>query len=131
MARVAAVDPAELFPQVLALPNVTHCRCRAEDAGPQLAAALGGGGTDLLACDMNSHPAEVVPIVKQLLSELRPGGCLVFTLKFYGRGRVKEGWLESLKAELGPEFAEGLRLLWLLANTNSERTCVAVRRQPV
>ena len=127
MARVAAVDPAELFPQVLALTNVTHFRCKAEEAGAALADLLGGGGADLLTCDMNSHPAEVLPIVRQLLPQLRPGGCLVLTLKFFGRGRVKPGWEEKLKQELGPEFSEGLRLLWLVANTNSERTCVAVR----
>lgn len=45
------------------------------------------GGADLLVCDMNSHAAQTLRLLRQLLWLLRPGGLLLFTLKFFGSGR--------------------------------------------
>lgn len=50
----------------------------------------------------------------------------MLTLKFFGRGRDRDVWQQRMEEMLQPEF-EGVRVVWLLANTRNERTCLAVR----
>jgi hypothetical protein len=79
------------------------------------------------AADINHHPLQMVELLRPLLPLLHPGGAVILTLKFYGRaaGRDEE-WLRRLTADLGPGF-ERVQLLWLLANTQHEQTCVAYK----
>jgi hypothetical protein len=148
MRHVVAIDPAVLDPRALR-PNVTHLACRAENALGTLRELVGAGaagagaegadgapgaagGADLVCCDMNFYPKEVLPVLGQVLGLLRPGGLLVFTLKFCGHGRDKSEWGGAggrLAAALGPLGFTDLRLVWLMANTMSERTCVAWKPQ--
>lgn len=62
-----------------------------------------------------------------LLPLLHPGGAVVLTLKFQGRGAGREEeWRRKLAVALGPAF-ENVQLLWLLANTQHEVTCIAYK----
>lgn len=61
---VVAIDPAELHADVRGLPNVTHLRCKAEDALPLLPKFVGEQGCDILACDMNHHPLDIVQTIR-------------------------------------------------------------------
>jgi 23S rRNA (cytidine2498-2'-O)-methyltransferase len=77
-AEVVAVDPAELAPDVAALPRVTHLRGRAE-------ALLGSADLapfDLIVNDMNTDPRESAAAVRSLLPLLKPGGSVIMTVKF-------------------------------------------------
>ena len=62
----------------------------------ELERAVGGpAGADLAVCDMNHHPASVLPLLREVLPLLAPGGLVVLTLKFFGRGRdrCRRAWL--------------------------------------
>lgn len=124
MAHVVSVDPADMSPAALALPNLKHVRAKAEEAVPAIQRELAawGGRADLLVSDMNKHPAAMVKMVAPLLPLLRPGGRLVLTLKFFSRSRDKV-W----DPRTCPELAgfQGIEVVWLLANTAHERTCLA------
>ncbi len=124
MQRVVAIDPAQLDTRALQLPNVVHLQRKAEDTLPQLAELTGDAGVDLVVCDMNHHPADLLPLLRDVLRFLRRGGMAIFTLKFFGHGRDKSEWEGKLRQELGWEF-EGVSLVWLVANTMNERTCIA------
>jgi FtsJ-like methyltransferase len=52
--QVVAIDPADLDPDVAALPNVKHFKCTSEVAAPLLL-GLSEGRADLLTCDMNQQ----------------------------------------------------------------------------
>lgn len=82
-----------------------------------------------LCADVNSHPAQLGALVRPLLPLLRPGGAVILTCKFFGRalGRDDE-WRRVLAEALGPDF-ERVQLIWCLANTSHEQTCVAWRRK--
>lgn len=123
--RVVAVDPAAMSPEALALPNLVHIRKKVEDALPDVRRALGGAGADLLVCDMNKHPLAMIAMVKPLMPLLKPGGRLVLTLKFFSRSRGK-AWDPHACPEL--EAFEDIQVLWFLANTAHERTCMAVKK---
>ena len=91
MGAVCNVDPAALHPAVLALPAVTHVRGRLQDPAAATAlaawhAAGGGGGVELLVCDMCGDPVETAAVLRPALPLLRVGGLLVFTLKCAARG---------------------------------------------
>lgn len=89
-----------------------------------------GRPLDLLCCDANMHAAEVLSLVRPLLPLLRPGGLLVLTLKFCGRGRDKGRYREEVAAGLeaaAPSCGWAVELQWLLANTINER-CVLARK---
>jgi 23S rRNA (cytidine2498-2'-O)-methyltransferase len=128
MDTVVAVDPAALHADVLALPNVVHIKAQSQAATEDIIAAVGENKTiDLLVCDMNKHPTQMIPILDPLLRLLRPGGMVILTLKYRGRGKDKAGGVEKLKDQLGPEYHK-VKILWLLANTENERTAVAVKK---
>lgn len=123
---VIAVDPAELDSRAL-LPGVTHFACKAEAAVEQIHQLVGEAGVDLLVSDVNKHPSQIIEMLRPLLPLLRPGGAVVLTCKFFGRSAGREAeWRQRLADELGPEF-ERVQLLWLLANTQHEQTCVAFK----
>lgn len=122
-----AVDPAEMHPSVAELPNVVHVQRKSEDSLEEVSAALAGRQVDLLCCDMNKHPLGILEILGPLLGTLRPGGLLCLTLKFRGRGRDKAHSERMMAEALGADF-EDMQYLWLLANTQHERTLVARRR---
>lgn len=65
-----------------------------------------------------------LPLSSCLLPVLRSGGSIVWTLKFFGKGKDREEKLKHLSMKL-PEEIEGVEFHWLLANTQSERTMVA------
>ena len=130
METVVAVDPAALDADILALPNVVHIRKQSQECTEEIMAAVGQDRTiDLLVCDINKHPGQMMPILTPLLSLLRSGGMIILTLKFRGRGKEKAGGLlvEKFSEELGPEYHK-VKVLWLLANTENERTAVAVKK---
>ena len=128
MRLVVAVDPADLDPQVLGLRNVVHIKRKSEDAVEEITTAIGDQGVDLVVCDANKHPEQLVMMCGPLLEMLRPGGLVVFTLKFRGRGRDKKLWSDVLLKNLHGMDFYNIRQLWLLANTVHERTIVAMKR---
>jgi tRNA(Ser,Leu) C12 N-acetylase TAN1 len=81
--EVVAVDPAELDPEVLALPQVTHWAVRAEEllTRPDLAQF------DLIANDMNRDPDRSARLMCDLASALASGGLAIMTIKFVTRQR--------------------------------------------
>jgi 23S rRNA (cytidine2498-2'-O)-methyltransferase len=97
-AEVLAVDPAELDPEVAALPNVTHFRGHSEDllGLPDL------GRFALLTNDMNLDPAESAGIVLPLVPLLEPRGAVIMTVKFM-TPRREEHVRDALRV-LGPRF---------------------------
>ncbi|KAL4532313.1 hypothetical protein Ndes2526B_g08218 [Nannochloris sp. 'desiccata'] len=128
MDTVVAIDPAALHADVLALTNVVHIRQQSQAATEEIIAAVGQDKTiDLLVCDINRHPEEMISILKPLLGMLRSGGMIILTLKYRGKGKEKAGGVEKLKEELGPGFHK-VKILWLTANTENERTAVARKK---
>ncbi|KAL6756929.1 hypothetical protein V8C86DRAFT_3136054 [Haematococcus lacustris] len=139
--RVVAVDPADLAPEVLALPNVHHLRMNStqpgitqalqhllssEPEGGDPAGLAAGGLADLLVCDMNSHPLQSCKVVQDLLHLLRPGGRVVLTLKLKGTGRDRSRVVQQLDDYFKAELV-GAQCIWLLANTKYEATYLATR----
>ncbi|GAB4813429.1 hypothetical protein N2152v2_000475 [Parachlorella kessleri] len=105
-------------------------RHNAAAAAAQPAAAAGVlAEADVLVCDMNAHPSEMLRLLADMAGYLRPGGLAVLTLKFFGKGRDKSKWKALLKAELGCLGFHDVKVEWLVANTQHERTCIA-RRLP-
>lgn len=72
---VVAIDPADLDPAVLGLPNVHHLRMKAQEAVQPTMQLIGAQQLDLLTCDMNAHPHDMKGVVAPMLPLLRPGGC--------------------------------------------------------
>lgn len=62
--NVVAIDPAELNDDVRILDNVRHLQCKAEDALPLLPKFILEQRCDILVCDMNHHPLDVVEIIR-------------------------------------------------------------------
>lgn len=122
---VISVDPAEMSPSALALENLVHVRKKVEDALPDVEKALGERQADLLVSDMNKHPVAMIAMVKPLMRYLKPGGRLIVTLKFFSRSRDK-AWDPLACPELA-EFGD-VQVVWLLANTAHERTCMALKK---
>lgn len=146
MQLVIAVDPAELHPEVQAMPNVRHIQKMSQDSVEDVAHALKQNSNqgepnsttttittetnavaDLLVCDMNRHPDQALEILSPLFEALCPGGLCVWTLKFRGKARRKE---QEDKAVKGIEEAgfENVKVYWFLANTQHERTVVATKK---
>ena len=121
-----AVDPADMHPSAL-LPNVVHVRRMSQDATEEIEAALAGRAVDLVCCDANTHPFAVVELLRPVLGMLRPGGLLVLTLKYRGKGKDKEDHFQRVEEIVGEGFTDFTHL-WLCANTRTERTLVARRR---
>ena len=84
VAEVVAVDTADLHERVLALPNVRHLRCRAEElATDQI------GQFDLMTNDMNMNPIDSAELMCALAPLLRPRGHAIMTIKFTTRKRSR------------------------------------------
>ncbi len=81
-ADVTAVDPAEMDERVLALPNVTHVRRRAEEYLPDAQ-----GPFDLITCDMNAESDVSARLLCAAAPLLREGGEAILTVKFTSRQR--------------------------------------------
>ncbi|KAG8461682.1 hypothetical protein KFE25_001300 [Diacronema lutheri] len=126
-AHVTAVDPAELDAQVLVLPGVAHMRMRAEEAAAAMLAR--GERFELLVCDMNLPPDDVVRLVQSMAPAVRPGGYLVLTLKRTMRNGVEWAAATSDAERRLAACWRDVRLVHLFANTNMERTILARRRE--
>ena len=131
--KVTAVDPGLLYLPDAVIDRCEHMRMRIEEAIPILQGRSGAEAValDLLVCDMNAPPAEVLAIARTALPLLRVGAPLVLTFKnaFPRRGE----WLSALEAGLEElsTFAEGVQVVHLLANTSKETTVVGrVRAGP-
>ncbi|GMH36209.1 hypothetical protein BSKO_04077 [Bryopsis sp. KO-2023] len=122
--QVISVDPAELSQDVTALSNVVHIKTKAEDAVEKIQQlAMDDSGADLVVCDMNQHPFQAVDTIKCILPVLKRGGWVVWTLKFFGVGRDRDAKLHSVQEKLMASVG-GVKFVWLMANTLSERTLV-------
>lgn len=142
--KVIAVDPAALDPAVFLLDNnsdtadqpsssstmIHHIRDKAQNAIPEILDLLNGDSLDVVVSDMNVHPCHMTQIISPLLNILTPGGILIVTLKFGGRGGggEREESLKMWEEYLGEGY-EGVKLLWLLGNTVTERTIVAQKKK--
>jgi 23S rRNA U2552 (ribose-2'-O)-methylase RlmE/FtsJ len=85
---------------------------------------------DLLTCDANTHPKYTLSkMVLPLLPHLRPGGLLVVTLKLHGTGRLRGRVSADCARQLEGSGVLPGAALWLMANTNNERTYVARKRE--
>lgn len=130
-AAVVAVDPAALAPSALAAPGVTHIPMLSSDPGAveRVRAALRGGAADALTCDANLPPKHAAAAVLPLLPLLKPGGLVVLTLKCLnpGAGDDKAFATRVAGEVLGPAGVRPHRVVWLVANTLSERTLVLVK----
>jgi tRNA acetyltransferase TAN1 len=82
-AEVVAVDPGELDPRVLALPNVVHLRERSE----ALIGRAELGMFDIITNDMNMDPGLSAGILCELAPLVVPSGVCVMTVKFVTRHR--------------------------------------------
>ena len=120
---VTAIDPGELFPEVLALENVIHKQMPAQEVGDL-------PHSSLLVCDVNRDPRDVAKdMLMPLATKLRPGGGLIMTLKF--PKRMPEGgvqhWSNEVENILSGAF-ELFELLWLFGNTYNERTMICFKK---
>ena len=127
--RVVAVDPGQLHlpPDVELSGKVEHMRMRIEEALPILE-SRGSVRLDMLVCDMNAPPADVLAIALQTLPLLNPGAALVLTFKNAFARRVD--WHVALEAALEElrGFADNVSVVHLLANTTKETTVVGTVR---
>ena len=103
-----------------------HIRKKTQDSSEDIKKALGNdGAADVICCDANVHPMELYSMIEPVLKFLCSGGIAIVTLKFFGRGSKGK----ALPAEYfsSGDF-ENPEMLWLMANTCSERTVVARKR---
>jgi 23S rRNA (cytidine2498-2'-O)-methyltransferase len=115
--EVTAVDPAQLDPRVMALPNVRHARMRAENFVTQQPPA----SIDWLVNDMRIDAFEAAQLLVGMRSLLAPNGVLVTTLKL-PRNRAVEAMRRAL-GELASAFRiDGVKQLF---HNRSEVTVVA------
>lgn len=63
----------------------------------------------------------------RLIPALAPGGKLIMTMKFFGKGRDRTECLAKCKETLG-ETVEDVDCLWLFANTVNERMLIATKK---
>ncbi|XP_023323698.1 uncharacterized protein LOC111697802 [Eurytemora carolleeae] len=138
---VISVDPAELEPNLLNLPNLRHLKLKAEDvvggcptplqvSAAQLCGENWTRKYRLLICDANLDVRDSVrDLVLPLTSDLLPGGILVITLKL-GRRVGEEGILRKVEAVKRLLITAGIeevsiRTVWLFSNSKNERTVLA------
>lgn len=132
MESVLSIDPANLHPTVLALKNVVHIKKMSQHAGAEIESILGDRQVSLLSCDANRHPDRLGEMLAPALQYLQKGGLLILTLKFTARG---ENRVRKCLESLADTFSQGntveaspltdMQALFLLANTQNERTVVA------
>lgn len=129
---VTAVDPGNLYlpPDVESSGKVEHLQMRIEEAIPILQSRGKGAFLDMLVCDMNAPPADVITIVTHALPLLSPGATLVLTFK--NSFPKKSDWLVNLDAALVSMrgFAKDVSVVHLLANTAKETTVVGTVLPP-
>lgn len=122
-AKVTAVDPGllNLPASVAKSGKVEHLRMRIEDAIPLLE-ARGGVRLEMLVCDMNAPPLDVVNIAMRALPLLAPGASLVLTFK--NPFVRKAEWHTAMDCALEQlrTVADGVEVMHLLANTSRETT---------
>eukprot|EP00897_Mesotaenium_endlicherianum_P005874 jgi/Mesen1/5314/ME000265S04471 len=123
--HVVAIDPAVLSPDALRS-NVTHFQKKVEDVVYDLEAWPQGLQASVLVCDMNKHPVQAARMLKPLLPFVAPGGLIIMTMKFHGKGRSKVNQLQEVILAL-TNIVEGAAFIWLMANSIYERTFVAVK----
>jgi 23S rRNA (cytidine2498-2'-O)-methyltransferase len=104
--EVVAVDPADLAPQVAALPGVTHVRVRAEDFASD-------GAFDLLVNDMNVDPEQSAGAMVTMARHLRPDAAAIMTVKLVIRNAGK--LLDNVRPILAPAY-EVLKVKCLFHN---------------
>ena len=128
--RVTSVDPGALSlpPALAASGRIEHLQMKIEEALPLLAARSEQVLFQLLVCDMNAPPSDVVAMAQHALPLLADRAPLVLTFKNpYVR---KAEWHEALEAGVAAleGFADDVTVLHLLANTTKETTvCARVR----
>ena len=99
---------------------------------------LGGDTGQLIGivCDVNMHPRQLHRLLGPPLKRLAPGGILIVTLKFGGKGYLSDKCIATKQA-VAMEVLATLSILlgrpwrssnvaWLCANTEHERVIVAV-----
>ena len=110
-------------------------KTKCEDVFPELHAA---GPYGVIACDANIDSDDALKLVAPMLPFLAPGGLLIFTVKCPTK-YVTQKNLEKLEMGLCDGFVttEGaarrwssMKVVWLLANTEHERTLLAVAEGP-
>lgn len=126
-AHVVAVDPGELTIDLTDKP-VVHLQMLLEDAKPHLE-RMGLQSFAMCVCDINVRVQHMAVLMASIAHLLRPEAHVVFTLKL-GKRPTKQVIQQSFEAvcEALDPFFRDFRLLWLHANTQNERTLVAVRR---
>jgi 23S rRNA (cytidine2498-2'-O)-methyltransferase len=97
---VLAVDPADLDPEVAALPNVTHFRGHSQEV-PSLPDL---GRLHLITNDMNLDPGESAQLLVPLIPLLKPTGAVIMTVKFMTPRR--EEHVRAALDVLAPLFEE-------------------------
>jgi len=128
---VLAVDPGDLKPEVLSLPNVSHLRVLAspstvEELRSSLPEKWAAG---VIVCDINKPPTVAIEACDALTPLLSEGAMLVLTLKLScgksvaGRAAQEKAALEALEAFGGWVDIE---CRWLFGNTANESTITAV-----
>ncbi|KAJ0403591.1 hypothetical protein ATCC90586_007860 [Pythium insidiosum] len=124
-ARVVAVDPGELKIPTLGRP-ITHLPLLLEDALPQLERMP---RFDACVCDINVRVPQMAALILRTAPLLRPGAVVVLTLKLGKRptSDAVAAAIDSAAAILSAEFRD-VRVIWLHANTQNERTLLATKR---
>ena len=125
--EVVAIDPGALRIPHGEGTRVRHMPMLAEKAVQVLLAEGRGREAGLVVCDMNMLPRESLPVIREALPLLKPGGLLVYTLKLPSRTTATqdagvERFVEQMKAEF-PSMSK-IEVYHLLSN-RSERTVIA------
>jgi len=97
VAEVIAVDPADLDPEVAALPNVRHLRSKIETLDLRSI-----GHVDLLVDDMNKEGPDSAALLASAAPLLSPGAPAVLTVKFMSH-RWRRVLVET-RSRLRPAF---------------------------
>lgn len=127
MKLVIAIDPAELHESLQSVENIRHVQKMSQDTEEDMKSILAGQQVDLICCDANRHPVQLKEMLEPTMPYLRVGGTIIVTLKFRGRGAHKSvAANELVKEALGDGFGD-IKCLFLLANTQNERTIIATR----
>ena len=124
---VIAIDPADLHPTVRTLENVHHVRKKSQDAGPDIESLCHGKPVDIVCCDANRGPRQLMEMLAPSFAFLKKGGLAIMTLKLQGKGLQKrEEKSSSIADEIFKDSGFGnFRHFFLLANTRNETTVVA------
>ena len=108
-----------------------HYRLLIQQAMPLLLSSFrsSGSGIDLAVCDMCVEPLAIYSLITGMADAIKPAAPLVLTLKFQKRlseAAIQVQWQHIRKA-LEVHFRD-ISLVWLFANTQSERTVLAYKK---